>query len=296
MNSRQIECALELARTLNFGRAASNLGITQPSLSYQIKALEDEVGFRMFDRDERRTSLTPAGESLCDSLRIIRLEIQEAVERAQNISRGYSEAINLCLPLYSAMPFMSLVVERFDSEVQGVRLNVSYLYTDSMVELLRRGTYDAVFVREGEVAHLKDVRFEGIYPSSIYAFVRSDDPLASRESIVPSDLDGRTLIVGKGSPPELRAVQSMFVSKADVSLINSTDPDSARVYVESHRGVVLGPGYADERRQGIVRIPVEDVEPIQCGLAFRSDDERCAYDRLVSIMRSVCTLAGPAVL
>lgn len=295
MNSRQIECALELARTLNFNKAAANLGMTQPSLSYQIRALEDEVGFRMFDRAERGTALTPAGESLCDDLRVLRLGLQEAVERAQNISRGYSEAINLCLPLYSAMHLMPVIVERFDSEVPGVRLNVSYLYTDSMVELLRRGSYDAVFVREGDAAHLKDVRFERIYPSGIYAFVRSDDPLAGKLSIVPSDLDGRTLIVGKGSPPELRAVQDMFISQADVELINSTDPASATVYVQSHRGVVLGPGYADERRPGIVRVPVEGVEPIQCGIAVKNEHSD-AVDRMVSIMRSVYSVADPSEL
>lgn len=50
MNSKQIECALELALTLNFGQAAENLYITQPTLSYHIKTLEDEIGFQLFER------------------------------------------------------------------------------------------------------------------------------------------------------------------------------------------------------------------------------------------------------
>lgn len=83
---------------------------------------------------------------------------------------------------------------------------------------------------------------------------------------------------------------------ADVSLINSTDPNCARAYMESHRGVVLGPGYADEIRPQVARIPVKGVKPIRCGLAFRAGDSRDAYDRLVSIMRSMCTMAGPSML
>lgn len=48
MNTKQIRCILELARTQNFNRAAENLFISQPTLTYQLKAAEDEIGFAIF--------------------------------------------------------------------------------------------------------------------------------------------------------------------------------------------------------------------------------------------------------
>lgn len=50
MNLKQIDCAIELSHTLNFRRAAENLFISQPSLTYQIQTLEEEIGFELFYR------------------------------------------------------------------------------------------------------------------------------------------------------------------------------------------------------------------------------------------------------
>ena len=50
MNTKQIDYCIELAHTLNFSRAAENLSVSQPSFSYQIRLLEEEVGFDIFER------------------------------------------------------------------------------------------------------------------------------------------------------------------------------------------------------------------------------------------------------
>ena len=59
MNSKQIDCILEIAQTKNFNRAAENLFISQPTLTYQIKAAENEIGFPLFERSARGAVLTP---------------------------------------------------------------------------------------------------------------------------------------------------------------------------------------------------------------------------------------------
>ena len=64
MNTKQIDYILEIAQTKNFNKAAENLFISQPALSYQIKLVEDEVGFLIFERSVRGAVLTPAGEQL----------------------------------------------------------------------------------------------------------------------------------------------------------------------------------------------------------------------------------------
>ena len=61
MNTKQIDYCIELAHTLNFSRAAENLFVSQPSFSYQIRLLEEEVGFDIFERSGKGASLTPAG-------------------------------------------------------------------------------------------------------------------------------------------------------------------------------------------------------------------------------------------
>ncbi len=61
MTTKQIDYCIELARTLNFGRAAENLFVSQPTFSYQIRLLEEEIGFALFERSGKGAALTPAG-------------------------------------------------------------------------------------------------------------------------------------------------------------------------------------------------------------------------------------------
>jgi DNA-binding transcriptional LysR family regulator len=61
MELRQIRSFLSIAETLHFGRTAEMIHLSQPALSLQIRALEDEIGVRLFERNRRKTVLTAAG-------------------------------------------------------------------------------------------------------------------------------------------------------------------------------------------------------------------------------------------
>jgi DNA-binding transcriptional LysR family regulator len=61
MELRQIRSFLSIAETLHFGRTAEMIHLSQPALSLQIRALEDEIGARLFERNRRKTALTAAG-------------------------------------------------------------------------------------------------------------------------------------------------------------------------------------------------------------------------------------------
>jgi DNA-binding transcriptional LysR family regulator len=106
ISTKQLRYFVAVAKELHFGRAALRLHITQPPLSRQIRALEDQLGVRLFDRDTQGARLTPAGGAFMASARAILESIDRAVEtmrasgRAQTPSAeapllsGYTSALD----------------------------------------------------------------------------------------------------------------------------------------------------------------------------------------------------------
>jgi len=102
MELRQLHYFISVAKELHFGRAAERLGMTQPPLSQQIKALEQDLGVRLFHRTNRRVELTEAGHAFQQDVEQVLEQIALAVSHAQHIHRGQSGVLRLGLTVSAA--------------------------------------------------------------------------------------------------------------------------------------------------------------------------------------------------
>lgn len=137
MNSRQIDCVLELAKVLNFNRAAENLFLSQPTLTYHIRSIEEEIGFEIFQRSGRGAVLTPAGRQFCTALFNLRAELKRAIEQGQNFSNRYQSGLTIGLPMRSAIYFLPRAIELFETKNPGVSITPEFIALGSCEKFLR---------------------------------------------------------------------------------------------------------------------------------------------------------------
>jgi DNA-binding transcriptional LysR family regulator len=142
MDSRKLRYFLAVAEELHFGRAARRLNISQPPLSMQIRALEDELGTLLFKRDRRNVALTEAGRVLLTEARNVLLQIEHARNAVQRVGRGEVGrlSIGFITPVeYNVLPAL---LEEFRRSYPGISLTLREAMTDQQLAELESGTLD----------------------------------------------------------------------------------------------------------------------------------------------------------
>lgn len=286
MNSKQIECILELAQSLNFNRAAENLYISQPTLTYHIKTVEDEIGFPLFHRSGKGATLTPAGQQFCQTLRVIQSEMKRAIEQGQNFSSRYQANLTIGLPMRSAIYFLPKAIEIFEQSHPGVSITPEFTPLHNYDRFLR-GEQDMVFAREEDMKRIPDLQIHPLFKSHIYLITEKTDPLASKELIVLEDLAGRRLMVGGGSQPELRAVQKYVVSKLNLEHFNSNDHPTTLTNIASHKGICLAPGFLNDHNGEFAWTPFDCKEQISCVICTHASDKRQILTDFLKILQTI---------
>ncbi len=285
MNTKQIDYCIELAHTLNFRKAAENMFVSQPTFSYQIKLLEEEIGFSIFERSGRGASLTPAGEQFVLYLIDMREKMKRAIEQGQNFSSKYKDDISISLMVRQAIYFLPEAIRIFADTNPEVQISPKFQYTGGL-ECFLRNEADILFSLEELVRQIPGVSVHHFFRSKIYLITDKNDTLARQNMITESDLYGRTLMVGGGSPAALRSVQQRLISSKRIDYFNSPDHDTTLTNVAAGRGVCLAPGFLNDHSNQFAWIPFDCKESISCVLCtHKTDNRKSLYDFIDVLMK-----------
>ncbi|MBO7667252.1 MAG: LysR family transcriptional regulator [Firmicutes bacterium] len=286
MTTKQIDYCIELARTLNFSRAAENMFVSQPTFSYQIRLLEEDVGFAIFERSGRGAALTPAGAQFVSFLTGMRQELKRAIEQGQNFSAKYRDSISVCMMVWQAVYFLPEAMRIFEESEPNVQITPVFKYENSM-EAFLRDEADIVFALKEQTRQVPGIRVHDLFESRVYLIANRDDPLAGKNLIREEDLYDRTLMVGGGSPPALRAVQHRLIGSGKIKYFNSADHDTTRVNVAAGRGVCLAPGFLNDHSGQFAWVPFDCEETFSCVLCTHRDDGRPSLRAFLGVLQGL---------
>ncbi len=270
MNRKQIEYILEIVKTNNFNRAAENLFISQPTLTYQVKLLEEEIGFTIFDRGAKGAVLTLAGQQFVTTLKDVNDQISKAIEQGQNFSSSYTENIRIAMPTRTSLYLLPQVMKIMKKESPDVLITPSFDLRHCIDSFLNM-QQEFLITYENQIKSSKEIQTKKLYTSHLYFVTTWDDPLSQKDIITPTDLQGRTLMIGGTSQPPLRAVQQRMIQTVNnLSYFNSPDHDTSLTNVAAGNANVISPGYLNDHSKQFAWIPFDCEESIHVILCKHS--------------------------
>jgi DNA-binding transcriptional LysR family regulator len=198
MDLRHLRYFLFVAEEMHFGRAAQRLGISQPPLSQQIRALEEELGVQLFERTSRRVSLTAAGRALLPQAREALAQMDRAAQAARQAHRG--EIGRLGLGFTASAPFVPRVADAlyaFRQSHPQVELALQELARDEQIARLEKDELDIGIIRAFERPLLPaGMGAECLIEEDMLLALRQDHPLARRnQDPAIADLAGVPLVL-----------------------------------------------------------------------------------------------------
>lgn len=247
-----------LSRVLHYTRAAQELHISQPSLSYAMKELEKELGVKLFTRKDRRMVLTPYGQrflpyvhkslQLLENGRSALAEMSNEAELIVNL--GYFHSI--------ASSFIPSMIEAFYKATGQHKIHFQFLEDTSygVLSKVKQGELDVGFCAHQD----PQVASALVSKQPLYVVVPVDHPLVKKKAVTFNDFAQEPLIaLSKGS--SLRTMMDQAFAKRDIIpkiIFEVQECNAALRYVELNFGVSIVPEMPTLRTSQVVALPIAE--------------------------------------
>jgi LysR family transcriptional regulator, benzoate and cis,cis-muconate-responsive activator of ben and cat genes len=212
MELRHLRYFLAAAETENVSRAALKLHVSQPALSRQIRDLEAELGFPLFERSAKSVRLTEAGKTFLTEARAVLERSVEAVQRARTVAAGGGGELHVG---YAPSPTVRLIpatLRAFQTQLPGVRVKLHDLSTEEMLAGLREHKLQVAFVVRPNRAMLRGLHFEELMRDTMCLAVPPGHALARKRSVALAQVARQPLVIfsRKEYPEYLEYIETLF--------------------------------------------------------------------------------------
>lgn len=192
MELRQLRYFVAVAEEGNITRAAKKIFLTQSALSRQIKALEDEIGQCLLERQAHSIRLTPVGEALLREARELLQSADAMLEHVRATGRGLRLRVGYAPSLAAGL--LSVAVESFTQTHANAHVELFDLSTKEMLAGLEAGTLD-VALTVGQECDMRGLKWTPLVRAPWQLAVNRNHPLARRRHVTPAEVAREPLLV-----------------------------------------------------------------------------------------------------
>lgn len=241
MNVRALQYFVKLADVKHFSKAAEACFVSQPTLSTQIRKLEEELGVQLVERAPRKVMLTPVGEEIAERARSVLNEIEQIRAVARRNLNPAEGTLRLGIFPTLAPYLLPHVIPTLRKKFPKLKLQIAEEKTDDILNMLHRGTLDAALL----ALPINDdgLRVKVLFQEPFVLATPEDHPLAGKSLVTTEDLRGsELLLLEEGHCLREHALEVCSLAGASERVdFHATSMETLRQMVAADVGITLMP-------------------------------------------------------
>src|SRR4051812_31292030 len=296
MELRHLRYFVVVAEELHFRRAAERLHMSQPPLSQQIRALEQEIGVTLLLRNQRRVELTVAGQAFLERAREILAAVEDAARQARRVQRGQVGRLAVGFVGSAMYSFVPELLRAFHEQSPDIGLRLHELGTSEQLRQLEDGRLDVGFVRVPR--QHPELRLETVLEEPVIAALPDLHPFAARAQLTLEDLRGQPLVLlTRTGAPGLRAALQGAIERlgGDEAITQEVSEMQTLIgLVAAGVGISIVPESVRAlQRQGVsYRYLNGDSPAVRLEMAWRAADESPVLAAFLAMARATAPAEG----
>jgi len=302
MELRHLRYFIAVAEEQNVTRAAARLHVAQPSLSRQIRDLEDELDVALFDHSAKALRLTEAGRIFLAEAKAVIQRTDEAVKAVKAAASGQSGEIHVGYAPSLTVEILPRTLRHFQEAHPGVRVQLHDMSTQEMLRGLREEKLDVALLVEVSAKVMAGLVFVPLQSFAASVAVNPDHPLTRAKGKVGIDqLAGEKLIAYTlAEYPEYHYALAKYFAQQQHPPIIAEEHDgvsSLIASVEAGRGIALVPqGFESMTGPRLKIIPLDpSPPPMVVGMAYRKDNSSPVTHKFIAAVKKANVSRAGAV-
>ncbi len=273
MTFEQLSMFTAAARSTTFFDAAEQLHTTQSTLSKQIRRLEEELGFSLFDRSRRCAFLTPAGEAFLKEADDLLSHYQKAMDRMSTYRVNRSHTLSIgTLPILAQYDLMA-PLHTFIKENPALSISITETEEPALLEELEQGRFSMIIARDSMIDQHR-FAFYPVTQDRLVAVLAATHPLSICSSLSPEELSREPLLLMHPYTCIYQLCMSLFTARGlTPHVLRTARMESLLSAIGLQEGIGLLPAknLHSFRHEGLITIEIPKAPPLWVGIACKKE-------------------------
>ena len=291
MELRHLRYFITVAEELNFSKAALKLYTAQPSLSQQIKDLEEDVGVKLLHRTKRKVELTEEGAVFLEQARLTLAQADKAVAMARQVSQAKQQMLRIGFVPVAEMKIFPYVLPNLRVQNPDLKIELLSINNNDQMKAIKKGELDITFTRHN--FNSDEIESQFVLREPLIFILPKDHPLAKYERIPVKALNGIDFIIPAAEQSQnlhdmilnfakTNGIEFNIVQKADNILFNINS-------IGMGLGCTILPGYIAPLTMNNTIIRPLDIELpyLDLYVSYRKNSNSPSVDKFMELLTRV---------